>query len=59
MSNKVTEVNSQLKSFFENNFNESTFFDEDSFTISKGSTQVMVKANNITDDHVGVSLVVV
>lgn len=57
MSKKVTEINSKLNSFFEKNFKDSTFFDEDSFTITKGSTQVMVKANNITEDHIVIDLI--
>jgi len=57
MSKSITEVNSKLKLFFENNFKDSTFFDAESFTITKGSTQVMVKANNITDEHVVIDLI--
>lgn len=57
MGKNITEVNEQLKSFFENNYNDTTFFEDDSFTITKGSTQVMVKADNITEDHVVIDLV--
>lgn len=57
MNNQLNSVNSKLKSFFENNFKETTYFAEDSFTITKGSTQVMVKANNITEDHIVIDLI--
>lgn len=57
MGKNISEVNEQLKSFFENNYNDTTFFEDNSFTITKGSTQVMVKADNITDDHVVIDLV--
>ncbi len=57
MGKNIKEVNEQLKSFFENNYNDTTFFEDDSFTITKGSTQVMVKADNITEDHVVIDLV--
>jgi hypothetical protein len=57
MGKNITEVNEQLKAFFENNYNDTTFFEDNSFTITKGSTQVMVKADNITEDHVVIDLV--
>lgn len=57
MNQKLIDTNSKLKSFFENNFNETTYFDEESFIISKGSTQVLVKAENITEDHVVIDLI--
>lgn len=57
MNEKLENVNSRLKKFFENNFKESTYFDEESFIINKGSTQVLVKAGNITEDHVVIDLV--
>lgn len=57
MSQNINEVNEKLKSFFENNYNDTTFFEDDSFTITKGSTQVMVRADNITEDHVVIDLV--
>lgn len=57
MNNQLNNVNLRLKSFFENNFKETTYFAEDSFTITKGSTQVMVKANNITEDHIVIDLI--
>lgn len=57
MNNQLNSVNLKLKSFFENNFKETTYFAEDSFTITKGSTQVMVKANNITEDHIVIDLI--
>ena len=57
MSQNITEVNNKLKSFFERNYNDTTFFEDNSFTITKGSTQVMVKADNITEEHVVIDLV--
>lgn len=57
MNQKLIDTNSKLKSFFENNFNETTYFDEETFIISKGSTQVLVKAENITEDHVVIDLI--
>lgn len=57
MSQNINEVNEKLKSFFESNYNDTTFFEDDSFTITKGSTQVMVRADNITEDHVVIDLV--
>lgn len=56
MANPIKDVNQRLKTFFENNFKDSTYFDEESFIINKGSTQVLVKAENITEDHVVIDL---
>ncbi|MFA7325660.1 MAG: YbjN domain-containing protein [Candidatus Kapaibacterium sp.] len=57
MNQKLIDTNAKLKSFFKNNYNETTYFDEESFIITKGSTQVLVKAENITDDHVVIDLI--
>ncbi len=57
MNNKLKDTNVKLKSFFEANFKEETYFDEESFIINKGSTQVLVKAENITEDHVVIDLI--
>ncbi|MER3328221.1 MAG: YbjN domain-containing protein [Candidatus Kapaibacterium sp.] len=57
MNNKLIDINKRLKLFFENNFKETTYFDEESFIVTKGSTQVLVKAENITDNHVVIDLV--
>jgi hypothetical protein len=57
MNKKLIETTTKLKSFFEKNFNETTYFDEESFIVTKGSTQVLVKAENITDDHVVIDLI--
>ncbi len=57
MNQKLIDTNSKLKSFFESNFNETTYFDEESFIVTKGSTQVLVKAENITEDHVVIDLI--
>ncbi|PKL78737.1 MAG: hypothetical protein CVV25_10395 [Ignavibacteriae bacterium HGW-Ignavibacteriae-4] len=57
MNNKLIDTNERLKAFFEANFKEDTYFDEESFIINKGSTQVLVKAENITDDHVVIDLI--
>ena len=57
MNSKLADTNQKLKSFFENNFNETTFFDEESFIVSKGSTQVLVKAENITEDQIVIDII--
>lgn len=57
MNKKLVETNDKLKTFFKTNFNDTTYFDEESFIVSKGSTQVMVKAENITEDHVVIDLI--
>lgn len=57
MNEKLKQTNDALKKFFEKNFKDTTYFDEESFIVSKGSTQVMVKAENITEDHVVIDLV--
>lgn len=57
MNDKLKDTNSRLKAFFEVNFKDQTYFDEESFIINKGSTQVLVKAENITEDHVVIDLI--
>lgn len=57
MNEKLQVVNTKLKKFFEENFQDSTYFDEESFIINKGSTQVLVKAGNITENQVVIDLV--
>lgn len=57
MNIKLKDTNERLKAFFEANFKDETYFDEESFIINKGSTQVLVKAENITDDHVVIDLI--
>ena len=57
MNNKQIDTINKLKSFFENNFNDTTYFDEESFIVTKGSTQVLVKVENITKDHVVIDLI--
>lgn len=57
MNKNLVEINDKLKTFFKTNFNETTYFDEESFIVSKGSTQVMIKAENITEDHVVIDLI--
>lgn len=57
MNKKLIETNDKLKTFFKTNFNDTTYFDEESFIVSKGSTQVMIKAGNLTDDHVVIDLI--